>query len=73
MWDFCLILKSVGCREANASLGCMTSKMRLKFFFENEVEIFIQENKNNFHVQFYNEEFIVMLAYLADVLATSTK
>ena len=26
--------------------------------FKNEVEIFIRENKNNFHVQFHNEEFV---------------
>ena len=30
----CFILKSVGCREANASFGCMNLKMKLKFFFE---------------------------------------
>ena len=28
------IPKSAGCREANAFLGCMNLKMRLKFFFE---------------------------------------
>ena len=32
-----------------------------------EVEIFLRENKNNLHTQFHNEEFVVMLAYLADV------
>ena len=32
---------------------------------ENEIEIFLWEN--NLHVQFHNEEFVVMLAYLADV------
>ena len=34
---------------------------------KNEVEIFLRENKNNLHDQFHNEEFVVMLAYLADV------
>ena len=34
---------------------------------ENEVEIFLRENKKNFHVQFLDEEFAVMLAYLANV------
>ena len=33
----------------------------------NEVEVFLRENKNNLHVRFYNEEFVVMLAYLADI------
>ena len=37
------------------------------FELKNEVEIFLRENKNNLHIQFYNEEFAVMLAYLADV------
>ena len=35
---------------------------------KNKVEIFLQGNKNNHHVQFHNEEFDVMLAYLANVL-----
>ena len=36
---------------------------------KNEGEIFLRENKNknNLHVLFRNEEFVVMLAYLADV------
>ena len=34
---------------------------------KNEIEIFLRENKNNPHVQFHNKEFVVMLAYLADV------
>ena len=34
---------------------------------QNEVEIFLRENKNSFHVQFHIKEFVVMLAYLADV------
>ena len=34
---------------------------------KNEVKIFLRENKNNIHVQFHNEEFVVMLAYSADV------
>ena len=34
---------------------------------KNEVEIFLRENKNNIHVEFHNVEFVVMLAYLADV------
>ena len=32
-----------------------------------EVKIFLRENKNNLHVQFQNENFVVMLVYLADV------
>ena len=35
--------------------------------FKNEVEICLRENKNNLHVQCHNEEFVVMLAYLADI------
>ena len=42
---------------------CLSRLYELK----NEVEIFLRENKNNLHVQFHNEEFAVMLAYLADV------
>ena len=34
---------------------------------KNQVEIFLRENKNKLHVQFHNKEFVVMLAYLADV------
>ena len=45
------------CRKPNASFGCVN----LNF------EIFLRQNKNKFHVQFHDEEFVVMLAYLADV------
>ena len=51
--------KSIGCREANASLDCINLKIKLKSFFE--------KTKNNLHIQFHNEEFVVMLAYLADI------
>ena len=34
---------------------------------KNEVEIFLRVNKNNLHVQFHNKEFVVILAYLANV------
>ena len=33
---------------------------------KNEVEIFLRKNKNKPHVQFHNEKFVVVLAYLAD-------
>ena len=36
---------------------------------KNENEIFLQENKNNLHVQFHNEEFVVIRACLANVFA----
>ena len=42
---------------------CLSQLYELK----NEVKIFFLENKNNLHVQFRNEEFVVMLAYLANV------
>ena len=58
MWDFCFMPKPVGCWQANASLGCMNLKMRLKFS---------SRKQNNLHVQFHNEEFVVMLAYLTSV------
>lgn len=32
-----------------------------------ETEIFLRENENNLHVHFDNEEFVMMLAYLADI------
>ena len=43
---------------------CLSQLYKLK----NEVEIFLRENKNNLHVQFHNEEFVVMLTYMADVI-----
>ena len=42
--------------------NCLSWLCKLK----NEVKIFFRENKNNLHVQFHNEEFVVMFAYLAD-------
>ena len=42
---------------------CLSRLYELK----NEGEIFLRENKNNLHVLFHNGEFVVMLAYLADV------
>ena len=33
----------------------------------NEVEAFLQESESTVHVQFHSEEFMMMLAYLADV------
>ena len=50
---------SIGSRKANASLGFMNLKMELKYLSS--------KNKNNLHVQFHCEKFVVMLAYLADV------
>ena len=32
-----------------------------------EVEVFLQKNEGNLHVQFRNEEFIIMFAFLANV------
>ena len=32
-----------------------------------EVEIFLRDNENNLHFYLHNEEFVMMLAYLADV------
>ena len=34
---------------------------------KHEVEIFLQENRNNLDVQFQNKGFVMMLAYLTDV------
>ena len=48
------ISKSVGCRWANAFSWLCELK--------NEVEIFLRENKINPHVQFHNEELVMMLA-----------
>ena len=59
MWDFCFTSKSAGCQEANAFLGCMNLKMRVKSFFE--------KTKTTSMSLFHNEEFVVMLAYRADV------
>ena len=57
MWDFCFIL--VRCRSRDKCLSWL-------YELKNEVKIFLCENKNNLHVQFHNEEFVVMLRYLAD-------
>ena len=46
MWDFCFIPKAVNCREVNAFLDCMNLKIK--------VEILLQENKYNLHMQFDN-------------------
>lgn len=42
---------------------CLSRLYNLK----NEVGVFLRENEINLHVQFHNEEFLMMLAYLADV------
>ena len=42
---------------------CLSRLYELK----NGAEIFLRENKNNLHVQFHNDDFVVMLAYLGDV------
>ena len=41
--------------------------LSLLYELKNEVEIFLQENKNSLRFQFYHKEFVVMLEYLADV------
>ena len=61
MWDFCFIPKSVGCREANASLGCMNLKMRLKSFFE--------KTKTTSVSYFTMKMLVVMFAYLPNVFS----
>ena len=52
-----------------AKVRCLSKDKCLFRLYDlkNEVEIFLRENKNNLHVQFHNEEFVVMLACLADV------
>ena len=42
---------------------CLSRLYELK----NEVETFFQENKNNLDVQLCIEEFVAILAYLADI------
>ena len=44
---------------------CLARLCELK----NEVKIFLREDENNLHVQFHNEEFVVILAYLADIFS----
>ena len=49
---------------------CWLSRGRfLHWLYElrNKVEVFLQVNEANLHVQFRNKEFIMMLAYLANV------
>ena len=70
-------LPTFGQRNGSATLGTFVLYQRslaverqflLRLYeLKNEVEIFLRENKNNLHDQFHNEEFVVMLAYLADV------
>ena len=71
-WLFQLFAEEVGAQHIRllfcakvhwVSRGkCLSRLCELK----NEVEIFFRENKNKLHNQFHNEEFAVMLAYLAD-------
>ena len=42
---------------------CLSLLNKLK----NKVEIFLRESKNNLHFQFHNEEYVMMLAYFADI------
>ena len=52
------------CQSPQAVERQMLSRL---YKLKSEIEIFLRESKNNFHVQFYNEEFVVILAYLADI------
>ena len=57
MWVFVLYISPLAIeKQMPFSVVCI----------KNEVIIFLQEDKN-FHVQFHNEEFDVMLAHMADV------
>ena len=47
---------------------CLSRLYELKY----EAVIFLEENKNNLYVQFYNEEFVVTVAYLEMYSVTST-
>ena len=60
----------VGLLFSSQILLAVAIHMPLSRLYElkNEIEIFLRENKNNLHVQFHNEEFVVMLAYSADVI-----
>ena len=70
-------LSTFGQRNGSATCGtfvlyqiCRLLRGKCVFHLEeqkSEVKIFLQENKNNRHVQFHNEEFVVMLMYLANV------
>ena len=53
----------------NIKVRWLSRRKCLSLLYEitNEVEIFLRKNKNNLHVQFRKQEFVVMLAYLADV------
>ena len=61
IWDFCLIPKTVGWQEANASLDCMNLKMRLKSFFE--------KTKTTFKSNFTMKSWFGMLGYLANAFS----
>ena len=47
--------------------GLSRGKCLSRLYELKNVEIFLRENKNNLHVQYHNEEFVLMLAHLADV------
>ena len=70
---FQLLVKEMGAQHVerlfNIKVRWLSRRKRLSLLYQiiNEVEIFLRENKNNLHVQFRKEEFVVMLAYLADV------
>ena len=48
---------------------CLSQLYELK----GEVEIFLLENENNFHMEFRNTEFVIKLAYLADLFGHLNK
>ena len=66
---FQLLVKEMGAQHVGLLFYIKVRKQMTLWLhkFQNEVEIFLRENKNNLHVQFHKEQFAVMLAYLADV------
>ena len=72
-------LPTFGQRNGSATCGGLLFYIKVRrlsrgkclsrlYEFKNEVKIFLRESKNNLYIQFHNEEFVVMLAYLADVV-----
>ena len=66
---FQLLVKEMGAQHVGFLFYIKVRKQMTLWLhkFQNEVEIFLRENKNNLHVQFHKEQFAVMLAYLGDV------
>ena len=77
-WFFRILAKEMGAQHVvllfYTKIRWLSRGKRLSRLSElkNEIEIFLREYKSSLHIQFHNEEFAVMFAYLANVFGYST-